>query len=73
MKHPRASSQWKLPWWVPTRFWETWFEGEDTGEKDEELAVAIRENARGFWCLRKLKVKSLGFWSSALVRTENIS
>lgn len=73
MKHPRASSQWKLPLCVPTCFREPWFEGEDTGEKDEELAVAIRENARGFRCLRKLKVKSLGFCSCVLVRTENIS
>lgn len=57
MKQPRASSQWKLPLCVPTRFRGAWL-GEPAEEKAETL-VAMRGSRRVVnWVW---KVKSLWF------------
>lgn len=49
MKQPSASSQWKLPWWVPTRFTGIESEGE-AGERE----------ARGEEAMKVRRKKNLG-------------
>lgn len=49
MKQPSASSQWKLPWWVPTRFRGIESEGEgEAGEREArgEEAMKVRRKKK---------------------------
>lgn len=77
MKQPSASSQWKLPLWVPTRLRGAWLGEEVEKEGEETAAVAVvlaiaamkgkgQEKQRFLW-----KLKS--FWLNPFVANENIS